>query len=312
MEGLKAELRLYREKCEASVRVAFETLAHETELAILREEQRRAQPHGGDDEYEADSSLSEPVTPSSESSFPQSSQESDDSGVILYEDDDDEEEQLEIIEKIRKTLPPKRRLKRLRRYGEDEDDEDDDDGEDLDDGRDGDDAEAEFSWQLPRFIGWRRALTRKGKQIKSWKDLMAANTSEWFIKRYIDKLGMVRQRLGPENRNLSETQARWDWVLGQTMSGHKPKVLLRPGAIREACSLCTMSKMCTHDIDGGWPMGWMCAKLMKAWVDWCDVLASILNSPLDDRNNAHHLRELDKAMAAVMQAHADKASGKKH
>jgi hypothetical protein len=342
MKGLHAELRTYREQLAASVELALASVheavarfAHQTGALL----DRATQPNEyEEDRYEEDSSVSSAVLSSSSSSASSSSSSSDeDEDLVLYDEERPTKgkrprEPLEVevviplslppaaaVKSKRKALPPKRRRKPVQRLDPSKRDDDDDgdyDDIDLEDDDDDDeddgpprDPQAEHRHQLAGFQAWRGSIARKRGFMRNWDDL--SRTRGWFRDHYGEKLAMVRQNLGPECSNLKVIQARWDWVLAEIMAGHvAPQVTTRPGVSVEQCALCGGTKPCTHELDG-WYMGWLCAALMDAWIGWCVVLVSILHAPADeDDDGSAEMRELDAAFATVMNAHADKMSGK--
>jgi hypothetical protein len=205
----------------------------------------------------------------------------------------------------RQSFMPKlpRRLYRKEEEEEEEDIEEDDDEDE--------DQDAELSFQLPEFRGWRRRIRGAVPQATTWNELRAQHSVGWFARRYLAPLEMIRGNLGPENANLHTIQARWDTAFSETRALRPPLVNWLPGARPGKCALCGGTKTLTYEVDvQGWLMGYHCAQLFKAWVDWCKALQNILSPPPeeDEASTLDQLKSLDAALEAVKKAHAGKSS----
>lgn len=348
MEGLKKQLQFYREKCDALLALTLEqsrehlaAFARETEAAIdaemrVRAIQMQQQPAAvafDDNVYddEDDGSISYAAAPSSSSSSSAASssspsEEEDDPPLEEEEevvptpkkkakdkkkvakrfaaDDDDDDGDVVIVELPKRPRKAPRRYDPSHRPGIDPDDRDQ--GEDvMSDGEDAKkDASAELRLRLSGLRFWRGQVKRK--PVTCWDDIMGGRGS-WFVRQYAEKLELVRRNLGGENVNLPEIQKRWDWALTETLAGRKHSFEPVKGAITQSCRLCGGAKLCEYAING-WPMAIFCAKLMEAWISWCQVLADIIAMDAADLG-IDELRALDDALARVLAAHARKAEG---
>ena len=318
---MAAKLEILRAQCDARLALAYKEasaiiagFARDVQDAVAHEQEMRA------------------VGAREDLSSPASEEENDSDALLLsdssfYEEDDEDDEPEVLATPAKKRTrssdssppPAPRKLqvgKRLRkvplrfdpsrRRG---DDDDRDPGEDINDNDDDDDEERELQHQLGSFRTWLGNVARArrlGQPMAGWADLVRVR-SGWFANRYVlGKLEAVRLALGRGNAAVC---ARWDWVLEEALAGRTlPAVELRPGAISEQCALCGCVKMCTQQLSTGeWPMGYMCAKLARKWMRWCERFAALVRGEPDDALAA--LRSLDKAMDAVLRAHARKSQG---